>query len=223
MEPNSTPKQKAFLIHGTSLGVTYSVFRPSNLDYCCFSVCKDDIDDQTHTLFRWNQFDNKFTFLETINPLTTIKIFLKEREYISSHIAHKALFDAINKAKPSVIISHSLGGNYLLQTLNNFGVPDCVRKIVFLVSEMPRDLVLGNHDLIKRIDDLSLVIENYYCYYDPTLLSSYFLTGHLTSGNFGTKSKHIKNKFYPLTLSKFKDPHTSILRDKKLFERLINR
>jgi hypothetical protein len=159
--------------------------------------------------------------LEAINPLTTIKIYLNERKYIDSEEAKTKLYNFIESANISVVIAHSLGGNYLIQTVNQLGLSESVKKVALLMSEMPNDYQITNPHIIDKIKKGSLAIENYYCFYDPTLLSSTIITRKLTAGNFGSKSEFINNYLYPLTLSKFRDPHSSILRDKKFFERLM--
>ena len=186
---------KILLIHGSSIGVTYSFLRGDRSIDGGFYAFQKSILLKDISLFSWYLKKQHFTFLQSINPWTSAKLYLQERDQIQSSVNIAKLESKLKADNPQIIVAHSLGCHYLLNYLNSKGLPSSVTRICLINSEAPHNLNVSNQQIIERIQAGSLVIDNYFFSWDLTLLSSTLLTGQFCGGILGSRSPHIRNHF----------------------------
>ena len=186
---------KILLIHGFSIGATYSFFRGDcTMDggFCAFG---DSILIRDTSLFSWFLKNQHFTFLQSVNPWTSAKLYLQERDQIQSSVNIAKLESKLKADNPQIIVAHSLGCHYLLNYLNSKQLPSSVTRICLINNAAPHNLDLLNEGIIERIQAGSLVIDNYFFFWDLTLLSSTLLTRQFCGGILGSRSPYIHNHF----------------------------
>jgi hypothetical protein len=211
---------QVLLIHGSTVGVKYSVFRDDCMLDGKFSAYRDLLDTHQVMLFRWHHLQTKLTFWECLNPKTVAGVYLKEREYIQSTQAIEELHNILIKEKPQKIIAHSLGCEYLLRTINEYGLENSTTHIITLMSDAPEDFELTKPEVITRFKENKLHWFNYYCQWDQALISSWAVNKVKPAGLVGVQSEYATNIFYPLK-GKF-NLHTTIIEDPVLREKLLS-
>ena len=186
---------KILLIHGSSIGATYSFLRGDRTADGGFCVFRESILMGDISLLSWYLKKQHFTFLQSINPWTTAKLYLQEREQIQGQVNIAKLESKLKADNPQIIVAHSLGCHYLLNYLNSKGLPSSVTRICLINNAAPHTLDLSNQQIIERIQAGSLVIDNYFFFWDLTLLSSTLLTRQFCGGILGSRSPYIHNHF----------------------------
>ncbi|GAB4147257.1 MAG: hypothetical protein OHK0017_08770 [Patescibacteria group bacterium] len=207
------------LVHGTSVGVKFSVFRDRTFIDGSFTVLRPMLDSGEAVLFNWHQADHEVGFWQCLNPFSVVDIYLKERKYAGTEAGQRQLSHFLHEKQPEIVVAHSLGCNYLAQSINFGGLPKSVKKVLTLASESPADFKITDSEVANRIISKKMEWLNYHCFWDMTIASSMLFTGKIPSGLFGSKESLITNRFYPQGL--FGDPHTSMLRDQKFWDKLL--
>lgn len=108
----------------------------------------------------------------------------------------------------------------MIGTMNAYGIPESITKIIFLQGDVPTSATITNSTIRDRIIDGTLVIENYFCPWDQSLLASAILHRANRIGLMGWSEISVTNVFYPLL--KPINLHTSPLRDREFLYGLIS-
>lgn len=207
------------LIPGYAVGLRASIFRQPFGEHAGFVGVEKEVRNEKVKVFRWGKsFD--LSILECVNPWKYFQLYRDEEALAESAETHAALFALITETKSSTIICHSLGCRLMIGIMNDVGLPSCVSKIVLLQGDVPTSIRIKNAEIKHRLIDTSLIIENYYCSWDQSLLASSLI--HRTSriGLTGWNEPGVKNIFYPLL--KPVNLHTSPLRDEKFLREMLS-
>jgi len=200
---------KVLLIHGSTVALQYSIFKKADTKYGCFLGVKDLIDDKKVDLHFWGKTGVVARFWE-LHKILNLYLWEKNQVYTNSNLAKK-LFQEIVDKKYTTIICHSMGGELLFETINQYGLPKGVTNIYTLASDSPRNGILKNTETLNRLEKNQLTWTNYNCYWDPSLLTSSLLNLKFPAGLIGIQANYkVKNIFYPL-LGRL-DLHTSIIK-----------
>jgi len=222
---------KILLIHGSTCGVKYSFFRGKKLNGSFDAY--DDLLDKNNSLdkenkvksltnvrlFKWAYSNQDLDFWQAINPYWLLKVYYDEKKYIKTAEAITKLETKIYDYNPDTIICHSMGCEYLFGFLEQKNLPNSVTKIYLLQSDANRNLELKNTDLVNKINNKTLEIYNYFCFYDQALWFSVFANWQIPAGLFGSASKYLNNKKWFLGGSV--DLHTSIISKPKFRQKVL--
>lgn len=180
---------KYFLIHGygKSLDIREKKI-PKNLGFYIFDY---EIYNKEAYVFNW-AINNHRSFFSKINIISQVKLYYQEKARIKKTIWQKKLFDEINELKPEIIICHSMGSKFFLDTITNYGLNKSIKKIIFVLADIPQNtnftILLNNN--IKFV--------NIYCFWDNALLSSMLINQYMPIGLFGIKNSKETNLFWNL-------------------------
>lgn len=206
---------KIVLIHGFAAGIQFSFFRNARGKDVGFGVFAKDIENKNATVFRW-AISERASFFQTINPFYTANVYNHERARIQDTSWQKKLAMFLEKEKPEMILCHSLGSRFLLETANVFGLPDAVSHVIFIQGDVPKSFNLTHKDLLRRVKNNTLYFLNVYCPWDPSLFVSSIFHATIRFGQFPIKKDWLKNKFFALT--HLPNPHMSALFSKKFYQ-----
>ena len=209
---------KAILIHGYAAGLEASIFRKPFGEHSGFIALDDEVKSGIAKSFRWSK-DVSLTIAQCINPLKYFHLYRDEELLAESSITQSVLREFLDRADATTIICHSLGCRLMIGAMNAHGIPESITKIVFLQGDVSTSASIVNDAIRDRIANGTLVIENYFCPWDQSLLSSVILHRTNRIGLMGWNETGVKNVFYPLL--KPMNLHTSPLRDREFLCELI--
>ncbi len=210
---------KAILIHGYAVGLEASVFRKPFGEHAGFIALDAEVQSGTAKSFRWCK-NTSLTIGACVNPLQYFQLYRDEELLTESSITQFALREFIDHADATTIICHSLGCRLMIGAMNAHGIPESITKIIFLQGDVQSSATITNPAIRDRITDGTLVIENYFCPWDQSLLSSAMLHRTNRIGLMGWNEIGVTNVFYPLL--KPMNLHTSLLRDREFLCGLIS-
>ena len=197
------------LIHGNATGISFP-FRKAPTNNGNFEAFDDMIDSGKAQLFLWANVNEKFNWLQTLNPFEFKRQYDQEKNYINSQEAIDSLSTFLRQ-NPNIdtIIAHSMGCQYTLNCLAN--CPNSFENIrsVHLCSA---DV---NCNYLLNPTQKPIPIYNYYIPLDPMLALSVIRNGNIRAGSCGFKdSKNSNIKNIRWTDYNF-DIHHSIVRSKR--------
>ncbi len=206
---------KIVIIHGYAVDMEMGVFR-RRLGYDAgFAAFRSLLDSGDAVMFRWGEH-MRFSSLHYINPFAHLRVYNVEKKKATSDRLQHEFSEFMNKEKPDTIVCHSMGSYLLINYINKYGLPDYVRKIVFVQGDIPAGTLITHPDVVRRLEDRELTIYNYHCWWDITLISSILINGYIPVGVGGGRFKHITNRFFPLYRTI--NLHQSSMNDRKLIE-----
>jgi hypothetical protein len=204
---------KYLLIHGYGIGLQYSFLKSAEGENAGFGAFDDLIEAGEAKVFRW-EMSRKLNFWETINVKTSIKQYNDEMLKIENQEVYDSLQKELTLTQPEAIVCHSAGGFLLLRYLTNHILPSSVKKIVFIQSNIPQDMVFPDY-LQKKLQQKEIKLINLYCYWDQALWSLVIIGRQISIGLLGSNNTYVKNIFFPLY--KGVNLHTSSINDTKIF------
>lgn len=210
---------KTILIHGYATGLRASIFRKPFGEHSGFIALDAEVNSGIAKSFRWSK-DVSLSIVQCTNPLQYFQLYRDEELLAESPITQSALRKFIDRADASTIVCHSLGCRLMIGAINAFGIPESVTKIIFLQGDVPTSASITDSTIRDRINDRSLVIENYFCPWDQSLLASAVLHRTNRIGLMGWDEPGVANIFYPLL--KLTNLHTSPLRDRKFLRSFLH-
>lgn len=190
-------KQKIVLIHGYGIGIKPVLFTSCNTLDAGFESFSSLIKRKKAVTFRWD-IPKSLTFLQSFNPYEQLCIYKRELKKALRKEIQQKLYNFLTHEKPSVAICHSLGARLLMQSINAYGLPKTLTNIIFVQADIPSDFPITDKETIKKLEKKILQIWNFYCVWDPALLTSFFLNKTIPSGLIGSSNKYVANKFFPL-------------------------
>lgn len=209
---------KTILIHGYAAGLHASAFRKPFGEHSGFIAFDDEVKSGIAKSFRWSK-NISLTIGECANPFKYFQLYHDEELLAESSITRFMLREFIDHADATAIICHSLGCRLMIGAMNAHGIPESITKIIFLQGDVSTSASITNRTIRDRITNKTLVIENYFCPWDQSLLSSAAIHRANRIGLLGWNELGVTNIFYPLL--KPMNLHTSPLRDRKLLCSLI--
>lgn len=205
----------SILVHGYATGLRVSSLRQPFGAHSGFIGLSADVDAGRSVAFRWSK-DLSLSLVDSLNLWKYFQLYRDEEALAESVETQSALFAFIDHAGSTTIICHSLGCRLMIGMMNVVGLPSCISKVILLQGDVPTTARLSNHTVTDRLASKTLVIENYHCWWDQSLLASTALHRTPRIGLLGWNEIGIKNIFYPLL--KPMNLHTSPLRDRTLLK-----
>lgn len=209
---------KIALIHGYAVDMEIGILRRRLGRDAGFAAFRRLLDSGDAVLFRWAEH-MRFSSIHYINPFAHLRVYNVEKNKAVSDKLHQEFSEFLDRERPDTLVCHSMGSYLLMNYINKFGLPDFIRKVVFVQGDIPAGTVISNPDIIKRLENKELAIYNYYCWWDITLISSMILNRYVPLGLTGSRLKHIHNRFFPLY--KKINLHQSSMNDDKLIELIM--
>lgn len=208
-------------IHGAFIGCKYSIFRNKLTDNGGLFVREQDLNNKFQNInfkihhYIWAQDYRKFNFIGTLNIFNHVQTYLIEKEYVEKTNSKVQLHKELQEINPILIIAHSLGGKFIIETLDKFGANSNLKKIITLNTVIDKKYKLSNKNLIQKLRNKDITWVNYYCPWDYMMLANIFVDKHIPSGLFGINYNLVKNKF----LFALPNPliHDYALKNKNLF------
>ena len=197
------------LIHGFGINIA-SPFQSPLGETKGFDCFQDQIANQTAQTFEWS-IATKYTFLQSMNPSCYLKTYREEQKKAESYAIHEQLNEMIIKEQPSTIVCHSMGAYLLLNYLEHFESTNSVKDIIFTQADISTNRNLHKLRIYDQLKRNKIKITNYYCQWDPALLSSSIYNSSLRAGLKGINEDIVCNKFFPL--NKHLSAHISPLMD----------
>lgn len=158
--------------------------------------------------------------VQSANPFHYYQLYRDEENLAEPPITQSTLHNFIDCSDATTVICHSLGCRLFIGMMNTHGIPESISKIVLLQGDVPTSASITNAAILDRLANKTLVIENYFCPWDQSLLASAILHRANRIGLMGWNQFRVKNIFYPLL--KPMNLHTSPLRDQKFLHKLVN-
>jgi len=180
---------KYFLIHG--YGKSLDIREDSIPDNLGFYIFDNEIRNQEAYVFKWAITDHR-NFFSKINLFSQVNLYHKERDRISDLFWQQRLFDQMNLNKPEIIICHSMGCKFFINTIQKYKLIPSIKKVVFVLADISQEDNL-NILLKKEIDFI-----NIYCFWDNALISSMIINLYKPIGLFGIKKNDDNNLFWKL-------------------------
>jgi len=188
-------KSQIVLVHGNANGIEFELFG-RHKKYADFLGFKNEIDIETAKIYRWHYINQKYNLLNTLNLFKFSQLYFEERKYCSNPNALKTMQEFIEIEQPTILLGHSLGAFQIFNYLNNFDIPSSLKKIVFVQGAFPSHEKITNPKIIQRIENKSLVIENYHSPFDQMLWIYTIAHFHQPGGLYGAKDTCISNIEY---------------------------
>ncbi len=210
--------QKTILIHGYAAGVHASIFRKPFGEHSGFIALDEEVKSGITKSFRWSK-NISLSIAQCANPLQYFQLYRDEELLTESPITQSTHSEFLDCSNATTIICHSLGCRLMIGSMNAHGIPESITKIIFLQGDVSTSASITNLTIRDRIINGSLVIENYFCPWDQSLLASAMLHRTNRIGLMGWDETGVKNIFYPLL--KPMNLHTSPLRDREFLRSLI--
>lgn len=210
--------EKILLIHGYGIGIN-SPFQRDKLENSSFYEAFKHKHKKNLYFYNWTVCFDKLKLWEASNPFVQINIYKQEQSFINDINNQKKLANYIRTNNITKVVAHSMGANFVLQTINNHCV-ESLKTIFVLQGDCDINL---NHLDSKLNHQINII--NYYNPFDYSLLTSILINGKLRAGNFGFKTENYKrilltNIFYIPTFTEI-DIHLDILKNKKLWNILL--
>jgi hypothetical protein len=189
---------KVFLIHGSMVGVP-SFYKSSKalkqqLEDGMYSIFRDELKnkDPDYYLFKWmSEHDPK----TKLNPKADLDSYYNEQKLILTPNLQKRLLDELTEQKPTVIVSHSMGCELLINMINIYGLPESVKSIITINSDSPEDKAISNLHVTYRLTSKELEFINLHSITDITLAASVLLNNNkMRAGQNGYKNELITNQ-----------------------------
>jgi hypothetical protein len=206
-------------IHGTFCGCRFQGFQDDCSTDGGYVALRPLLLNKQAKLYYWAQIETQLNFIQCFNPFAFAEIFRAERNYINTREAVYALHTFLEKEQPEIIVSHSLGCHYLLNCINEYSLPQSCKSIVTLLPEFHHGKHISDIQTIEKLKHNELDWHNYYCPWDPTLLSSIYVSGLTAGGTFRWSQPFIHNHFY--IQYPWGNLHTQILRNRRFIHRFI--
>ena len=187
--------------------------------YADFTSFKNEIDNDLAKIYRWHYINDKYSFLNTLNPLKFSQLYFEERKYCSNSKALENMRDFIEMEKPTVLVGHSLGAFQIFNYLNKYDLPDSVKKVVFVQGAYPSHEILINPKTIEKIESKKLVIQNYHSTFDQMLWVYALAHFHTPGGLYGSKCKYIEN--IEFTRFGIENPHLWTIKNREFAENVL--
>lgn len=192
---NNQQPPKIMLIHGYGTNIESAFAKPRGKSAGFYAFSDLLIRGQAE-LFRWD-VPFRPQFPDTINPFALLNMYKQEQKELTNPSLFKRLDQTIHQHKTESIITNSMGGELLITYLKDHPLPPSVKRIITIQSDMQQRFELDS-SVKKRLENNTLIWENYWCWWDQALFASGFLNRSGRAGVSGTRVKGIKNKFYPL-------------------------
>ena len=196
---------KTVLVHGYAGETRMSVFRPPLDKTAGFYGFGNAVERQEAVAFPWG-VDKNLSFFQAINPFSYLNIYRAEEKLAMSEQTQQRLYQFLLDEHATTVIGHSLGCRLLYETAKQIGLPSTVTRVIWVQAGIDADLSL---------DGVFPELINFWCSWDPTLLSSaFFLHIRLRAGL--TPIKGATNVFTPLW--RLPNLHTSSQKDSLLLK-----
>jgi len=209
--------KKILLIHGFSYHLINTFFGVKHSNKVGFKVFFDDEINKAE-MFNWG-IEKTFSWFQSVNLFSYLELYRQEKKTALSLEIQNKLQEKLASFKPEIIITHSMGAYLFLNYLNKFTLPLSVKKILFIQGDTSRNFKISNPKIIYSVKKELLEIENYHCFYDPTLLFSQLINFSSRIGLWGLKDKIVQNFYYPL--NKTRNLHISSISDYDLKESVL--
>ncbi len=189
------------LIHGFGTKINYDLGfyqYPPTEDFLAW---EKDTEFGNAKIFSWGIKQDK-NWKNFANVAQYWELYNREKSLAANKYMLIELDKAIKETKPEIIVCHSMGAFLLENYCETYELPGCVKKIVFSQAD-----IRTIPNLEKRLEkNCNLKLTNYYCGWDPALITSLALGWSRPAGLYGIKVKNelgsqIKNIFYPLGFS----------------------
>ena len=197
-------------IHGYGTNVSSFFQRPKDPVHKGFLFLQAEIAQQNAKGYDWS-IPYSLSFWQAVNPFVQLQIYWRERSLVYDRTQQKILFEFLQDVKPTVIVCHSLGCDFLLETLGSFGMPTSLQQIIFLQADVDRNYFREHFHLQHRLTDQHIKLKNLFCPWDPTLIFSCLLHLTVRAGLTGFNTDKVVNQFWPARI--LPDLHTSCLKD----------
>jgi hypothetical protein len=189
---------KYLLIHGFGTKVDYDLGfwkYPPTED---FKAWEKDIESGEAAIFSWGIMQQQ-NWKNIANPLSYLQLYKREKSLAKNKYMLLELDKALKGANPEIIVCHSMGSSLLENYCQSFELDDNLKKIVFSQADAFKIPNIQNQLWKKE----NLKLDNYYCGWDPALISSSGVNLVRPAGLFGLRVEgeirhKIKNIFWPL-------------------------
>jgi Alpha/beta hydrolase of unknown function (DUF900) len=189
---------KVFLIHGSMVGVP-SFYKSSK-------ALKQQLEDGMYSIFRQELKDNNPDFYlfkwmskhnpkEKLNPKADLDTYYKEQQLVLTTDLQIRLYEELMLENPTVIVSHSMGCELLINMINNLVLPESVKTIITINSDSPEDKEINSKNVTDRLINKDLEFINLHSITDLTLAASALLNKNkMRAGQNGYKNELITNQ-----------------------------
>jgi predicted alpha/beta hydrolase family esterase len=189
---------KIFLIHGSMVGVPsfYKSAEAINqqIEDGMYAIFREELKNQNpdYYLFKWmSAHDPK----DRLNPKADLDSYYKEQSLVLTDQLQSRLAKDLEAHNPIVIVSHSMGCELLINTINNYSLPLSVKSIITVNSDSDQDQKILDTDVIARLKTKELKFINLHSITDITLMSSVILNKMVPrAGLKGYSSKLVDNR-----------------------------
>ena len=176
---------KYLLIHGYGVGLQYSFFKQAEGVNAGFGAFDELIEQKQASVFRWD-IPRKLNLFESINPIINLRHYRKEVTKAQDKATHQALEQELDTQQPEIIVCHSTGSLLLYSYLQEYILPQSVKRIVFIQSNIPRTMSTPQY-LENALNNKSITMINMYCCWDQALCSLVLLEGSISLGLCGSR------------------------------------
>lgn len=209
--------EKILFIHGYGVGVENKRIRKFPMFHAGFSAFADEIQKGDCSVFEWMEY-RKFSLFELLSPKSQTGLYFFEQRKAVSEITQNKFRTIVDVESPSVIVCHSMGVYLLCEYLMIHPIPDSLKKVIFVQADIAR-FPKRYEEVFLNLQKKHIVIENYYCPWDPALATSSMIHKNLRAGSVGLIHKGVKNYLFPLY--KRWNLHTSSINDNNFRKRLL--
>jgi hypothetical protein len=191
------------LLHGFGVGLTSPLLRPSVGPTGGFRAFGEAIASGEAALFRWG-VDRRASWRQMLSPRFWWRHYREEDRLAADPATLARLDEWLRQAAPAVVVCHSLGGVLLANFLERHRLPDSVRAIVAVQSNLPRHRQLHT----------SVPVHNLWCPWDPHLLFAALAHLELRAGVTPQRQPGVTDVFWPLGAGPH--PHVNSIRSPRL-------
>lgn len=209
---------KTLLVHGYATKLQASFFRKPLGENEGFEAYKKRVSFKEAFVFHWGKFVD-LPLILAMNPLSYLRLYREEESLALAKETQRQLFETIERLGAEQIIAHSMGARLLIEMMNDLGIPNSISSIIFLQADIDEGQRITNQNILDRIESKTLIIQNYHCFWDPTLLLSSIIHKKHRAGIRGWTQGGVQNIFSPLT--RLPNLHTSHLHDRELADQLM--
>lgn len=196
-----------FLIHG--YGKALDIQESNIPENGGFYIFDNEITENKAYPYIWAETVQR-NFLTPYNLIAQIQLYYRERHKAEDIKEHQRLQQELTAQKPKIIIAHSSGARLLVKYLATYTLPKSVKQIIFVQADISKT-ELQTNPIPSQIQ-----FTNFWCYWDPALITSMLLNRYIPIGLYPPEPKH--SRFYPLY--KLPNPHQNIWKDHK-FKQII--
>ncbi|MFO0765028.1 MAG: hypothetical protein U0487_03215 [Patescibacteria group bacterium] len=215
---NPSTKPRTALLHGFAIDAEFSRFRPALGADAGFEAFRDEVAKGEVSVFRWG-IPKRFALWQIVSLGSILNLYRAEERRAADPEWQQKLFRFLEDGQIETVVCHSLGCRFLLDTINRFGAPASLKKIVFVQADIAQNQAVTDQNTINRLHDGSLKLVNVYCAWDKNLIASSILTGRMRYGMAKVIRPNVENVFMPLkTLPNL---HTCSIKSKELHEFIL--